>query len=253
MNEINGSIKRIHQKELLNKYNKFINHPVNFLIKHNVSPNKITFIGFIISITTAFLIAIGWIYFSIWLAWIVPFLMGLAGAFDLFDGEVARRTDKETQAGAFLDSNLDRISDAVLILGLIYGGLVNYVLGYIILFLVIMISYSRSRAENEGVNMKGVGIMERAERIIFMLFALLFEMWFYFLSFIFLGAPITILVPFITRIPVTPVFLVAIIVYTLALLYTIAQRIFFTFKTLNEKNSNEKMPNPSHLYSLSFK
>jgi len=217
-----------------------MDRPVNFLIKHNISPNETTFIGFIFSITAAFLIAIGWIYFSLWLAWIVPFLMGWAGAFDLFDGEVARRTDKETQAGAFLDSNLDRISDAVLILGLIYGGLVNYILGYIILFLIIMISYTRSRAENEGVDMKGIGFMERAERIIFMLFALLFEMWFYFLSFVFLGAPLTILVPFITRIPVTPVFFIAIIVYTLALLYTVAQRIVFTFKTLNNQNSNEE-------------
>ena len=240
MNEIKGINKRVRQKELLNKYSRYTNRPVNFLIKHNISPNKITFIGFTISITAAFLIAIGWIYYSLWLAWIVPFLMGWAGAFDLFDGEVARRTNKETQAGAFLDSNLDRISDAVLILGLIYGGLVNYILGYIILFLIIMISYTRSRAENEGVNMKGVGFMERAERIIFMLFALLFEMWFYFLSFVFLGAPLTIFVPFIARIPITPVFLIAIIVYTLALLYTVAQRIVFTFKTLNNQNSNEE-------------
>lgn len=237
MNERKGTNKRIHQKELLHKYNRYINRPVDFLIKHNIRPNEITFIGFFISLTVAFLIAIGWIYFSIWLAWIVPFLMGLAGAFDLFDGEVARRTDKETQAGAFLDSNLDRISDAVLILGLIYGGLVNYILGYIILFLVIMISYTRSRAENEGVNMKGVGFMERAERILFLLFVLLFEMWFYFLSFYFLGAPIIVLIPYITRIPVTPIFLISIIIYTLALLYTVAQRIAFTFNILNNQNS----------------
>ena len=232
--------KRVRQKEILHKYNKYIDRPVNFLIKHNVSPNEITFIGFIISITTAFLIAIGWVYFSLWFAWIVPFLMGLAGAFDLFDGEVARRTDKETQSGAFLDSNLDRISDAVLILGLIYGGLVNYILGYIILFLVIMISYTRSRAENEGVNMKGVGFMERAERILFLLFVLLFEMWFYFLSGVFLGAPITILVPIISRTPVTPIFLISIIIYTLALLYTVAQRIIFTFKILKVQNPNKE-------------
>ena len=240
IDEIDGRIKRVRQKELLHKYNRYIDRPVEFLIKHNISPNEITFIGFIISLTAAFLIAIGWIYFSMWLAWIVPFLMGLAGAFDLFDGEVARSTDKETQAGAFLDSNLDRISDAVLILGLIYGGLVNYLLGYIILFLVIMISYTRSRAENEGVNMKGVGFMERAERILFLLFALLFEMWFYFLTLLFLGAPIIIFIPIITSIPVTPIFLMAIIIYTLALIYTVAQRIVFTFKTLNNQNPNSE-------------
>lgn len=240
MNEIDGTIKRTRQKEILNKYNKYIDSPVKFLIKHNISPNEISFIGFIISITAAFLIAIGGVYFSMYFAWIIPFLMGLAGAFDLFDGEVARRTEKESQAGAFLDSNLDRLSDAVFILGLMYGGLVSYLLGYIILFLVIMISYTRSRAENEGVNMKGVGFMERAERILFMLFALLLEMWYYFLSLVILRAPITILVPFITRIPVTPIFLISIIVYTILLCVTVTQRLTFTFKTLKSQNAKEK-------------
>ena len=229
--------------------------PVEFFIRHNVSPNVLSLIGFGCSLVAAFLIAIGWIYFSIWLAWFVPFLIGLGGAFDLFDGEVARRTNKESQSGAFLDSNLDRLSDAIFILSLIIGGLVTYLLGYILLFLVIMISYTRSRAENEGVNMKGVGRMERADRILFLLFTTLLEMWFYFLTFVFLGYHVTILVPFITRIPflgyyltilvpfitriqVTPIFFIAIIIFTLALLYTVVQRIVFTFKTLRHMNSS---------------
>jgi hypothetical protein len=99
-----------------------------------------------------------------------------------------------------------------------------------------MISYTRSRAENEGVNMKGVGFMERAERILFLLFTLLFEMWFYFLTLYFLGAPILIFIPFITGMPVTPIFLIAIIIYTLALFFTVAQRIVFTFNSLNKQN-----------------
>ena len=41
-----------------------------------------------------------------------------------------------------------------------------------IIFLIIMISYTRSRAENEGVDMKGVGFMERAERLIYLMFIL---------------------------------------------------------------------------------
>ena len=232
--EIEETKKRERQKNFSTKY---IDMPVEFFIRHNVSPNVLSLIGFACSLVAAFLIAIGWIYFSIWFAWFVPFLIGLGGAFDLFDGEVARRTDKESQSGAFLDSNLDRLSDAVFILSLILGGLVTYTLGYILLFLVIMISYTRSRAENEGVNMKGVGRMERADRILFLLFATLLEMWFYFLTFVFLGSHITILVPFITRIPVTPVFLIAIILYTLMLIYTVGQRIIFTFKTLRLMNS----------------
>ena len=161
------SPKRARQRETSNR---FISLPVEFLIKHNVTPNKISYIGFILTSLSAFFIAIKLLYSSIEFSWIIPFLFGLAGAFDLFDGEVARRTEKDSQTGAFLDSNLDRLSDAVIIFGLVYGGLVNYFWGYIMLFLVIMISYIRSRAEIEGVNMKGVGKMERAERILYLHF-----------------------------------------------------------------------------------
>jgi phosphatidylglycerophosphate synthase len=158
--------------------------------------------------------------------------MGIGGAMDLFDGEVARRTEKQTQAGAFLDSNLDRLSDAICVIGLIYGGLLDYLLGYIILFLVIMISYIRSRAENEGVNMKGVGFMERAERILFLLFTLIIELIFYFITALSFDKPYAFTIPFITRVPVTPVFLIGIILFTFTLIYTIIQRLGHAFKSL---------------------
>lgn len=237
MTEIKDTKKRARQKETSSKY---INRPVEFLIKHNFTPNKISFIGFICTLAGSLLIAIYGLYFSLWFSWIIPFILGIAGAFDLFDGEVARRTENETQAGAFLDSNLDRLSDAMLILGLIYGGLVDYMLGYIILFLVIMISYIRSRAENEGVNMRGIGFMERAERILFLLFAIITELIFYFVTLLILNEPITISVPFITRVPVTPIFLISIIIYTFTLIYTVLQRLNFTFKTLKNLNANLK-------------
>lgn len=229
MNEIEGTEKRARQREISIRY---IDRPVEFLIKHNITPNTISFIGFICSIVASLLIGIFGLYFSVYLSWTIPSLMGIGGAMDLFDGEVARRTEKETQAGAFLDSNIDRLSDAICVLGLIYGGLLNYLLGYIILFLVIMISYIRSRAENEGINMKGVGFMERAERILFLLFAIIGELIFYFVTSLSLGKPVTISIPFITRVPVTPVFLISIIIYTFTLIYTVLQRLSHTFKTL---------------------
>jgi archaetidylinositol phosphate synthase len=194
----------------------------------------ISFIGFILSLIASLLIAFYGLYFSLWLSWIIPFFIGIAGAMDLFDGEVARRTNKETQSGAFLDSNLDRLSDAIFILGLIFGGLLNYILGYIILFLVIMISYIRSRAEVEGVDMKGVGFMERAERILFMLFVIIIELILYFSTLLLYGKPFTILVPIIATIPVTPVFIISILIFIFTLIYTIIQRLTFTFKTLKK-------------------
>ena len=229
MNEIEGTEKRTRQREISIRY---IDRPVDFLIKHNISPNTISYIGFICSIVASLLIAIFGLYFSVWLSWIIPSIMGIGGVMDLFDGEVARRTDSETQAGAFLDSNLDRLSDAVCVVGLIYGGLLNYLLGYIILFLVIMISYIRSRAENEGVYMKGVGFMERAERILFLLFVIIGELIFYFVTDLSFNKPFAFTIPFITTVPVTPVFLISIIIYTFTLIYTVLQRLSHTFKTL---------------------
>lgn len=237
MNEIEDTNKRVRQREFSNRY---IDRPVEFLIKHNFTPNKISYIGFIFTVVASLLIAIYGLYFSIWLSWIIPVILGTAGAMDLFDGEVARRTNNETQSGAFLDSNLDRLSDAIFVLGLIYGGLVSYILGYIILFLVIMISYIRSRAENEGVNMKGVGFMERAERILFLLFTLIIELIIYFLTKLILDEPLTIFIPFVTRIPVTPVFLISILIYTFTLIFTILQRLNYTFKVLKNHNGNKE-------------
>lgn len=229
MNEKQDTEKRLRQRQISNKY---INRPVEFLIKHNFTPNLISYIGFFFSLLASLLLAFYGLYFSLWLSWIIPCFIGIAGAMDLFDGEVARRTNRETQAGAFLDSNLDRLSDAIFILGLIFGGLLNFILGYIILFFVIMISYIRSRAEVEGVDMKGVGFMERAERILFLLFLIITELILYFSSFLLFDKPLTILVPIITRIPVTPVFLIGILIFISTLIYTIIQRLIHTFRSL---------------------
>ncbi|MFX1501041.1 MAG: CDP-alcohol phosphatidyltransferase family protein [Promethearchaeota archaeon] len=237
MNTTVGTKKRERQREISNR---FIDRPVEYLIKHNFTPNKISIMGFICTVVGSLIIALYGLYFSLWLSWIIPCILGIAGAFDLFDGEVARRTGNETQAGAFLDSNLDRLSDAIFILCLIYGGLVDYLLGYTILFLAIMISYIRSRAETEGVNMKGIGFMERAERILFLLFTIIIELIFYFSTLILFGEPLTIFIPFITRIPVTLVFLVGILIYTFTLIYTVLQRICYAFRALRNPNIIQK-------------
>ena len=223
--------KRINQKELLDR---FIDGPVKFLIKNNFSPNILSFIGFLFSLGAAFLIGFNFLYDFFWFAGLVPFLMFWAGAFDVFDGEVARRTGKITKSGAFLDSNLDRLSDALLILGLIFSGFINYILGYFIMFLIIMISYIRARAESEGLDMRGVGFMERAERLIILMVALSVETWIYHFSYIITGIRWTVLIPLITSIPVTWFFLIFILGFILLLIITVCQRLMYTFKSLSK-------------------
>lgn len=216
--------KRKNQKRLLLR---FIDFPVKYLVKHGISPNTLSYLGFLCSLGVAFFIAIGGLHFSIWLAWIVPFFLFWAGTFDVLDGEVARRTQQKTRAGAFLDSNLDRLSDAVIIIGLIIGDYINYYIGYLLLFLMIMISYIRAKAENENIEMRGVGFMERAERLIILWFAFIIEFWVYFLSDLFLGFPINIFFPSF------------IIFYIFLLLITIFQRISFSVKSLKKIDKQE--------------
>ena len=190
---------------------------------------KYTFIfWFFLFNRVAILLSLGGLHFPFPIAWIVPFIMFWAGAFDVFDGEIARMTHKISISGAFLDSNLDRLSDAIIVLGLILGGYFNYIIGYTIIFLIIMISYIRSRAENEGINMKGIGFMERAERLIILWFAFIAEFWIYFLTNLFYGTPFELFFPIFT------------IIFTGLLILTIAQRLVFSFKEISKIEAHGK-------------
>ena len=98
-----------------------------------------------------------------------------------------------------------------------------------------MISYVRSRAETEGIDMRGIGIMERAERLLVLLGAIVLETWIYFFSELFSGTPWVVHVLFITAIPVTWFFLFFIIAYISLIVFTVIQRLVFAFKKLNKQ------------------
>jgi archaetidylinositol phosphate synthase len=71
-----------------------------------------------------------------------------------------------TKFGGVLDSTLDRYSDLIIIGAIVIAGLCNLIWGIIAIIGSVMVSYVRARGELEGVKMAGVGLMERAERII---------------------------------------------------------------------------------------
>lgn len=90
----------------------------------------------------------------------------ISGFFDLVDGSVARVLKRSTAKGAFLDSNLDKISEALIFIAIAIGGLSNPVIAMIALSLSILVSYLRAKAESLGIELKGIGIGERAERLL---------------------------------------------------------------------------------------
>jgi archaetidylinositol phosphate synthase len=93
-------------------------------------------------------------------------LLLISGFFDIVDGSVARVMKKSTTKGAFLDSNFDKVSEALIFIGIAIGGLSNPTLAMIALSTSMLVSYLRARAESLGIELKGVGIGERAERLL---------------------------------------------------------------------------------------
>ncbi len=93
-------------------------------------------------------------------------LLLISGFFDIVDGQVARITVKTSKRGAFLDSVFDKIAEVAIFLGILVGG---YSEGYIVLLAItlsLLVSYTRARAESLGVQLQGIGIGERAERLL---------------------------------------------------------------------------------------
>jgi archaetidylinositol phosphate synthase len=103
-----------------------------------------------------------WFYASI----IGSILLLISGFFDIIDGNVARVTRQSSNKGAFLDSSLDKLAEAIIFIGIAIGSLADPLLCMIALSLSLMVSYVRARAESLGIELKGIGIGERAERLL---------------------------------------------------------------------------------------
>jgi len=93
-------------------------------------------------------------------------LLLVSGFFDIVDGQVAHVTKKTSKRGGFLDSVFDKIAEVVIFLGILIGGFAEPYLVFLAITLSLLVSYTRSRAESLGINLQGVGIGERAERLL---------------------------------------------------------------------------------------
>jgi archaetidylinositol phosphate synthase len=93
-------------------------------------------------------------------------LLLLSGFFDIVDGSIARSTNRITKKGGFVDSILDKLGEIAVFIGISVGGLASPVLCLIAAAASLMVSYSRARGESLGIAVEGVGIGERAERLL---------------------------------------------------------------------------------------
>lgn len=131
-----------------------------------VTPNHVTALGFAVALVSAWLYAY-WDRDRLYLVYGSLTIL-LSGFLDAIDGVLARGTGRASRLGGFLDSVADRYSDALVLTGITVGGLCSLPAGLLALTGSLMVSYTRSRAEAEGVPMAGVGFFERAERMIFL-------------------------------------------------------------------------------------
>lgn len=142
------------------------------LVKMGVSADHLTVFGLVMSVATA--VAVGAGQLKLGVALLILTALG-----DLFDGAVAKSAGTTSARGAFFDSTIDRVTDALLLGGIAWyladteGGHMP-VLPMAVLGVSTVISYERAKAELLGFEAKG-GLMERGERIFVLGFALFFD------------------------------------------------------------------------------
>lgn len=106
-----------------------------------------------------------------WTPWNFAAVIGgifllVSGFFDIVDGSVARITKQRSKKGAFLDSVFDKIAEVIIFGGIALGQLADSFWCLVALGLSLLVSYTRARAESLGGKLKGIGIGERAERLL---------------------------------------------------------------------------------------
>jgi CDP-diacylglycerol---glycerol-3-phosphate 3-phosphatidyltransferase len=144
------------------KVRRLINPLVGAVARTGVTPNMLTITGVVLNGVVGLIIALGYLQLG-------GVLLIFTSAFDLLDGALAKYTGKASKFGAFLDSTLDRYSESLVFLGLLWyslqNGLTNDVmLIYIVIVGSLMVSYTRARAEGLGLDCR-VGLLGRPERI----------------------------------------------------------------------------------------
>ncbi len=147
---------------------------VSLLEKTSITPNAVTLFGFVLILVAAALAGLGYPFAAGWMVLV-------SGFFDIIDGALARRTNQVTRFGGVLDSTLDRLSEGVILLGIMAFFLFHAsseIFQWIVLLIGItlvfsfLVSYIRSRAEAAGIDCQ-VGIFTRAERVIILAVGLL--------------------------------------------------------------------------------
>lgn len=147
---------------MLQSLRPFLTRILNPIARNlNINPNIVTVISPFVAVVAAY----GFAKHNLILGCIA---LLFSGFLDVVDGAVARFHDRSSKFGAFLDSTMDRFADAIIYIGIIFGGYCDWFVGVLAIHSAITVSYVRARAESQGAECN-IGIAERAVRMIILM------------------------------------------------------------------------------------
>jgi archaetidylinositol phosphate synthase len=167
--------KKFVEKLLLNKLRNLLEPTLTKIgasfASTGLSANFWTALGLAMSVLAAIIYASNAFLDLDWRPWNFAAVIGgifllVSGFFDIVDGNVARITKQISKKGAFLDSVFDKIAEVLIFGGIALGQLADSFWCLVALGLSLLVSYTRARAESLGGKLEGIGIGERAERLL---------------------------------------------------------------------------------------
>jgi len=157
--------------KLREKYQKAIAPVGSLLSKTGISPNMITLISLFVSSLSCYAYLSGRPVEG-------AVLVLLMGVVDMFDGAVARASNRVTRFGATFDHVIDRYAEFLIVLGIVLGRYAEWLWGFFALFSMLMASFTRAKAESVGgLKSCTVGIAERQEKLLIVIGASVATPW----------------------------------------------------------------------------
>jgi archaetidylinositol phosphate synthase len=138
-----------------------------------VSPDFISYLALVFAALTGIFYYLSSNYFLI-AAFIALVLSSL---FDALDGRVARLRNMTSKRGDLLDHVFDRYADIFIIVGITFSGFGSVPIGLAAIVGVILTSYMGTQSQALGLKRNYSGILGRADRLVFILAAIILQIF----------------------------------------------------------------------------
>lgn len=148
---------------------KAIEPIADFFVRYEVSPDTVS----ILSLVCAFFAGVGFYYSPAYREFVLlaGILVIFNSVFDALDGVIARKSNRVTSRGDFLDHVIDRYSDVCIICSIFFAGYVPWQVGVAAIVGVLLTSYLGTQAQALSLGRYYGGIMGRADRLVVIILA----------------------------------------------------------------------------------